>query len=111
MSKPSEDSVSSENIFRIADELVREVDRTKKIVICMIVAVVIAVPVSWHLAPFVKGAPFMAIGYVAVATAIIFLAVGIRQWLVLSRWTTKYKAYKEMQRNVDKQLDFEGEKS
>jgi Na+-driven multidrug efflux pump len=104
------DRVSSENILRITDELVREVDRTKKIVLCMIVAVVVAIPVSWHLAPLVHGIPFSVVGYAAIATAIVFIAIGVRQWRHLSSWTRKYKTYKEMQRNVDKQLDFEGEK-
>jgi len=110
--KDNEDSggkVSSESILRITDELVHQVDITKKIVLLMIVAVVIAVPVSWHLAPFVKGVPFRLVGYVAIATAVIFIAIGARQWYALSTWTRKYKAYKEMQKKIDAKLDFEGD--
>ncbi len=102
------DEPSEKNIFRIADELVRQVDRTKKIVLIMIIAVIVAVPVSWHLAPLVKGAPFQLIGYVAIATAIAFFGIGTRQWLVLSRWTKRYKAYKTLQKKIDEKLDFEG---
>ena len=108
-SKNSEDAdkVSSENIFRIADELVRQVDRTKKMVLIMIAAVIVAIPVSWHVAVLVKGIAFSVVGYVAIVTAIIFLAVGVRQWFVLSKWTKKYKLYKELQKKVDEKLDFE----
>lgn len=102
--------VSEDNIFRIADELVRQVDRTKKMVIIMVAAIVIAVPVSWHLAPLVSGLPFRVVGYVAIAIAVIFLGIGVRQWTTLSKWTRKYKVYKEMQRRVDEKLDFEGER-
>jgi type VI protein secretion system component VasK len=109
--KKTDDKVTSENIFRITDELVRQVDMTKKLVLLMMVAVIIAVPVSWHLAPFVKGAPFRVVGYAAIAAAIVFLGIGVRQWTVLSKWTRKYKTYKEMQRKIDQKLDFEDEGS
>ena len=102
-----DDKVSSENIFRIADELVKQVDRTKKLVLLMIVIVIVAIPVSWHLAPLVSGVPFRAVGYAAIAAGIVFLGIGVRQWTVLSKWTRKYKAYKEMQKKIDQKLDFE----
>ena len=105
--KKSDDKLSSENIFRIADELVRQVDRTKKMVLIMIIAVIIAVPVSWHVAALVKGIAFSVVGYIAIVTAAIFLAIGVRQWTILSKWTKKYKAYKEMQEKIDEKLDFE----
>ncbi|MDG6994500.1 MAG: hypothetical protein JRN52_01145 [Nitrososphaerota archaeon] len=71
--------------------------------------VIVAIPVSWHVAVLVKGMAFSAVGYVAIVTAVIFLAVGVRQWLVLSKWTRKYKLYKELQKRVDEKLDFEKE--
>lgn len=104
-----ESDPSENNIFRIADELVHQVDRTKKMVLIMIIAVIIAVPTTWHLAPLVKGAPFQAVGYIAIATAIVFIAVAVRQWMILSKWTSKYRAYKEMQKKVDEKLDFDSE--
>ena len=106
--KPSEeDKVSSENILRITDELVHQVDMTKKLVLIMIIAVIIAVPTSWHVAALVKGVAFSVVGYIAVVTAILFLGIGIRQWTVLSKWTKRYKAYNEMQKKVDEKLDFD----
>ncbi|MDG6905203.1 MAG: hypothetical protein JRN20_05380 [Nitrososphaerota archaeon] len=105
--KRGDDKVSPDNIFRIADELVHQVDKTKKMVLIMIIAVIVAVPVSWHVAVLVKGIAFSVVGYIAIATAILFLAIGVRQWLVLSKWTRKYKLYKEMQKKIDEKLDFE----
>jgi type VI protein secretion system component VasK len=109
--KSDHDKVSSENIFRIADELVRQVDMTKKLVLLMIIIVIVAIPVSWHLAPLVRGTPFKVVGYAAIAAAVIFLGIGVRQWTVLSKWTKKYKAYKEMQKKIDQKLDFEDNNS
>jgi hypothetical protein len=71
----------------------------------------VAIPISWHLAPLVRGTPFKVVGYAAIATALIFLGIGVRQWTVLSKWTKKYKAYKEMQKKIDQKLDFEDNNS
>jgi hypothetical protein len=103
------DEVLSENILRIADELVEQVDRTKKLVVVMIAAIIVGVPVSWHAATLLTGTPdnFMVVGYITVVIAVAFLAIGARQWMLLSKWTERYKAYQELQRKIDAKLDFE----
>jgi hypothetical protein len=100
---------SSNSIFRIADELVQQVDKTKKMILVMIIAIVVAVPISWHLSPILTGNPdnFRIAGYVTILIALAFLAIGIRQWLVLSKWTKRYKNYQALQRKIDEKLDFE----
>jgi uncharacterized membrane protein len=104
-----EREVTSENILRIADELVRQVDVTKRLIIVMVVAFIVGVPLSWHVAPLLLGMPydFRVAGVVSIAIAAVFVAVGVRQWVVFSKWTQRYKAYKELQRKVDAQLTFE----
>ena len=37
--------------------------------------------------------------------SIVWLAIGIRQWIVLSNWDKRYKQFKEQQEKIDKQLD------
>lgn len=37
----------------------------------------------------------------------VWLGIGIRQWIVLSKWTKKYDRYKELQEKIDKELDDE----
>ncbi len=105
------ENMATENILRITDELVSQVDRSKKMIIIMIVAIIIAIPVSWHIAPLLTGSPssFRLVGYVTIAIAVLFLGLGIRQWLVLSKWTNRYRHYKEMQKKIDEKLDFENE--
>jgi hypothetical protein len=49
------------------------------------------------------------VGYITIAIAALFLAIGVRQWLLLSKWTSKYKRYKELQKKIDEKLDFESE--
>ena len=107
------DYALSENILRIADELVDQIDRSKKLVLVTIVSVVVGIPVAWHAAPLLTGAPanFRLVGYFTIALALFFLAVGVRQWLVLTKWTERYRAYQVLQKKIDAQLDFEGDKT
>ena len=53
-----EEERSADNIFRIADELVGQVDKTKKYVVFMIIAIIVAIPVSWHVSPLLLGTPY-----------------------------------------------------
>jgi high-affinity Fe2+/Pb2+ permease len=102
---------TAENIFSIVDRLVYQIDRTKKFILVMIIAVIVAIPLSWHVSPFLLGMPygysFRLAGVVAIVIAAIFLVIGARQWMLLSDWTRKYKAYKERQKKIDDKLDFE----
>ena len=41
------------------------------------------------------------------AVFLVWLGVGIRQWIVFSKWTQKYRMYKEVQKKVEESLDFE----
>lgn len=110
-SSGGDDEVSSTNILRITDELVRQVDQTRKLVVIMLLVIIVAIPVSWHLAALVDSRSpdsFMIAGYVTILIAIIFIGIGVRQWQQLSKWTKKYKQYKVLQRKVDAELDFEG---
>jgi hypothetical protein len=106
-----ESDLTSESILRIADELVHQVDITKKLVVIMIAAVIVGIPVSWHVTPYLLGTPynFRVAGIVTIFVAAAFVAIGVRQSFVLSKWTERYKAYKELQEKIDAKLDFEEE--
>jgi len=39
------------------------------------------------------------------AISLVWLGIGIKQWLSLSKWDKKYQRYKERQKQVDKKLD------
>lgn len=46
------------------------------------------------------------------AISLVWLGIGIKQWLSISKWDKKYQKFKEKQRQVDKKLDeyFDDEK-
>jgi hypothetical protein len=122
-----------ENIFRITDEIVHQLNKTKKMVILMIVSIVIVLPVT-HIITFAligetvfdddgQGGPpfddrsggggppdspaFRIVQAVVIGTILFWLGIGIRQWFVLSKWTKKYKQYKQLQKKVDEKLDYD----
>jgi NADH:ubiquinone oxidoreductase subunit 5 (subunit L)/multisubunit Na+/H+ antiporter MnhA subunit len=37
--------------------------------------------------------------------SIVWLGVGIRQWIVLSKWTRRYEEYKRRRDEIDRQFD------
>jgi hypothetical protein len=124
-----------ENIFRITDEIVHHLNQTKKMVILMIVSIVIVLPVT-HIITFAligetifsgEGPPprfddrsgggggppdspaFRIVQAVVIGTILFWIGVGIRQWFVLSKWTKKYKQYKQLQKKIDEKLDYDRE--
>ena len=77
-------------------------------VIIVIAAIVIGIPVAWHVAPLLgQSDNFRIVGYFTIGLSAIFIALGVRQWTLLSKWTRRYRAYKELQKKVDEKLDFE----
>lgn len=44
------------------------------------------------------------------ALSLGWLAVGIRQWIVLSKWDKRYKKFKEEQKEMDKALEDDSDK-
>ena len=123
-----------ENIFRITDEIVHHLNQTKKMVILMIVSIVIVLPVT-HIITFAligetifsgEGPPplrfddrsaggggppdspaFRIVQAVVIGTILFWIGIGIRQWFVLSKWTKKYKQYKQLQKKVDEKMDYD----
>ena len=126
---------STQNIFQIMDEIVRQLNRTKRMFLIMTVSVIVVVPGTfiitfallggnsfWSGGPPGGGGPDddggppdeSAFG-IARAIVIVFLlawiVIGIRQWFVLSKWTQRYEIYKEMQKKVDEKLDYESKEN
>jgi hypothetical protein len=125
-----------ENIFRITDEIVHQLNKTKKMVILMIVSIVIVLPAT-HIISFALigdtefdgsdggrppwfdgsdgGGPpnnpaFRVVQVVVIGTILFWLGIGIRQWFVFSKWTKKYKQYKDLQKKIDEKLDYDDDK-
>lgn len=126
-SKKNGNNKPDENLFQIMEGIIHQLNKTKKIFVTLLIAHLIIVPAIiitiiivgttfamthpfWQYTsdngPWPKS-PFPIIPAIAVIAVAIWLGVGIKQWLALSKWTKKYKLYKEMQEKIDAKLDYE----
>lgn len=103
------------------DEIVLQLNRTKKMFVLMILSIIIVVPLT-HIVTNIlvgdtfqgdaRGPPFDRRGppgnpiawTIIIGVVVAWIVIGIRQWLVLNKWTTKYEIYKELQRKIDEKL-------
>jgi len=118
-----------ENIFRIMDEIVYQLNKSKRLLIIMIIATIIAVPAT-HIITYgvlgdsfpnrdfsgnrfgsPQGASFGISQAVVIGIVLLWIGIGIRQWLVLSKWTKKYGQYKELQKKIDEKLDYDSDEN
>jgi len=126
LAEPSNEDKPVENIFRIMDQIVHQLNRTKQMFILMIISFVVIVPATHAITfallgetifddggpPFDRSGPpdnpsFRIVQAVIVGTVLIWIGIGIRQWFVLSKWTKKYKQYNELQKKIDEKLDYD----
>ncbi len=122
------DEPPKENIFQIMDGIIAQLNKTKKMFIIMILTIMIIPPMAFAVTFTLLEPPFHfshmgshdSFGpppppppHVAVARIVpilisfVWLGIGIRQWVVLSKWSKKYERYKELQRRADEKLDFD----
>lgn len=127
----SKDDKPTQNIFQIMDQIVHQLNKTKKMFLIMIVSIIVVVPatfiVTFALAggssfwndgppwggPRNGGPPDGSAFGIARAIVIVFvlawIVIGIRQWFVLSKWTQRYEIYKELQKKIDEKLDYDND--
>ena len=110
---------SPDNIFKIMDGVISQLNKTKKMFIIMILTVMVLPPLTFAISHALieegqfdhrqeRGPPpFLSLRHVPLFISLAWLGVGIRQWIVLSGWTKKYDKYKKLQDEVDKKLDDE----
>ena len=122
----NKDDKPVENIFRAMDEIVHQLNKTKRLFILMIVSFVIIVPATHAITfallgetifdgrgmPFDRSGPpdnpsFRVVQAVVAGTVLVWIGIGIRQWFVLSKWTKKYRQYKELQKKIDEKLSYD----
>jgi cell division protein FtsL len=119
---------STHNIFQIMDEIVSQLNRTKKMFLIMIVSIIIVVPGTFittfaliggsqfwgaqlHQGGFSDGIAFGIARAIVIVFVVAWIVIGIRQWFVLSKWTQRYELYKEMQKKIDEKLDYDEDKN
>jgi cell division protein FtsL len=130
----SKDNKPTQNIFQIMDEIVGQLNRTKKMFLIMIVSVIVVVPLTfivtftllggasfWNDGPPGDGGPndggppdgstFGIARAIVIVFLLAWIVIGIRQWFVLSKWTHRYEIYKELQKMIDEKLDYESKEN
>lgn len=127
MADPNDNKSRTEvNLFRIIDGIIYQLNKTKKMFIVMILTVMILPPVTLLISSLIFAPPyddddstgqkpfqpregkqlkFFNLRIIPLIISAVWLAIGIRQWFVLSEWTKKYERYKKLQDEVDKRLD------
>ncbi len=132
MGQSKDNKKPTQNIFQITDEIVRQLNKTKKMFLIMIVSVIVVVPLTFIITFALLGGPsfwndgpppgqdgpdgegwppdesaFGIARAIVIAFLLAWIVIGIRQWFVLSKWTQRYEIYKELQRKINEKLDYE----
>jgi type III secretory pathway component EscU len=108
MAERDKKGTTHENLLEILDNVIHQLDFTKKMMIIMVLSFIIIIPASAVvIGVLTRGEAGVALPIIAAAVFPIWLGVGIRQWIVFSKWTQKYRLYKELQKKLDERLDFE----
>ena len=99
-----------ENLLEILDNVIHQLDFTKKMIIIMVLSFIIIIPASAVIVGTLSVSDpelGVVIPIIAVTVFLVWLGVGIRQWMVFSKWSKKYRHYKELQKKVDESLNFD----
>ena len=105
----SKKGTAHENLPEMIDNIIRQLDFNRKIIIIMVLSFVIIVPIIAYIGLLSQRTAGVGV-YIAIIGGAVFLAwlgVGIRQWIVFSRWLRKFRLYKERQKELEDLLDFE----
>jgi energy-coupling factor transporter transmembrane protein EcfT len=103
------EGTNRENLLEILDNVIHQLDFTKKMIIIMVLSFIIVVPIIAYIGLLSQSTAGVGrfIPIIGGAVFLVWLGVGIRQWIVFSKWTQKYRMYKEVQKKVEESLDFE----
>lgn len=122
MSKPDKEDGGIGNLFKIIDNVIEQVHRTKRMFIIMILTVMILPPLALFIASITLEPPFGSDGrpgppgfrpgdptfafirQLPFIISIVWLGAGIYQWIVLSKWTKRYDRYIERQKRAEEKL-------
>jgi hypothetical protein len=105
----SKEGTAHENLPEMIDNIVRQLEFNRKIIIIMVLSFVIIVPIIAYIGLLSQRTAGVGV-YIPIIGGAVFLAwlgVGVRQWIVFSKWLRKFRLYKERQKELEDLLDFE----
>ncbi|HEV8387511.1 MAG TPA: hypothetical protein VGQ03_07810 [Nitrososphaera sp.] len=109
------------NLFKLIDGVIRQVNKTKKIFIIMVVSIMVVPAILFaitfltldpSLMEIIQNRPardpsFVLFRMIPIIISVVWLGVGIWQWFALSKWTKRYERFKQHQEELDRKLDTE----
>lgn len=103
------EGTTRESLLEILDNVIHQLDFTRKLMIVMIISFVIIVPIIAILGLMSQSTAGVGkfIPIIGGAVFLVWLGVGIKQWLVFSRWKHKYQEFNALQKKLEESLDFE----
>jgi hypothetical protein len=103
------EGTTRENLLEILDNVIHQLDFSRKMVIIMVLSFIIIVPIIAYIGLMSQTTAGVGrfIPIIGGAVFLVWLGIGIRQWIVFSKWAQKYRMYKEVQQKVEESLDFE----
>jgi hypothetical protein len=109
MTDHNKKGTTHENLLEILDNVIYQLDFTKKMIIIMVASFFTVVPITAIVINVIanRGNLQFMIPLVTVLVFLVWFGVGIRQWIVFSRWKRKYQVYKALQKKIEESLDFE----
>jgi hypothetical protein len=105
----SKKGTAHENLPEMLDNVIRQLDFTRKMIIIMVLSFIIIVPIIAYIGFLSQSTAGVGV-YIPIIGGAVFLAwlgVGIRQWVVFSKWLRNLRLYKERQKELEDLLDFE----
>jgi hypothetical protein len=103
------EGATRESLLEILDNVIHQLDLTRRMMILMSISFVIFVPIIAALGLISQSTAGIGI-FIPIIGGVVFLVwlgVGIRQWMVFSRWKRKYQEFSALQKKVEESLDFE----
>ncbi len=109
MTDHNKKGTTHENLLEILDNVIYQLDFTKKMIIIMVASFFTVVPITAIVINVIanRGNLQFVIPLVTVLVFLVWFGVGIRQWIAFSRRKRKYQVYKALQKKIEESLDFE----
>lgn len=103
------EGTTREDLLEMLDKVIHQLDFTKKMMIIMVLSFLVIIPILAVIAYLAQSTAGVGkfIPIIGGAVFLVWLGVGIRQWIVSSRWKRKYQEFKALQKKVEESLDFE----
>ena len=127
MSKSNRDDEKPEGAFEIMDGLMSQLNSTKKMFLALIITMIVLPGIAMLIVVATLDFPFgdfegkdfrderfgprggfpFGPGMIIFVATLVWLGIGIRKWFVISKWSKKYKQFKQRQEEIERKFEEE----